>query len=53
MQRIKEIETTNKNDLSGKFQHGFKIKHGTLMAGLQIHSLITRVADGESYGLMI
>ena len=52
LQRIKDIEIDQKVDLTGKSQHGFKAKHSTLTAGLQIQSLIASALDGDSYGLM-
>ena len=52
LQRIKDIETDQKTDLTGKSQHGFKTKHSTLTAGLQIQSLIASALDGDSYALM-
>ena len=52
LQRIKNIEKTSQIDLTGKSQHGFKAKHSTLTAGLQLQSLIARAVDGDSYALM-
>ena len=46
------IEKEENVDLTGDFQHGFKTKHNTQMAGLQIQSLIARAVEGDSFVLM-
>ena len=50
--RIQSLEKTHNLDLTGKSQHGFKRKHSTATAGLQIQSLIARATDGDMYSLM-
>ena len=50
--RIQSLEHTFNIDLTGKSQHGFKRKHSTATAGLQIQTLIARAADGDMYSLM-
>ena len=50
--RIKKLESLNKIDLTGKPQHGFKNKHSTMTAGMQIQYLIARALDDDEYALM-
>ena len=50
--RINSLEISNNVDLTGKSQHGFKPKHSTLTAGLQIQSLIARATDSDMSVLM-
>ena len=50
--RIKKLESLNKIDLTGKPQHGFKNKHSTTTAGMQIQYLIARALDDDEYALM-
>ena len=50
--RLKEIETFNKYDLTGKAQHGFKKNRSTTTAGLTIQSILTRALDRNNYALM-
>ena len=45
MKRINEIEDTNKVDLTGSNQHGFKRNRSTNTAGLAIQSEIARALD--------
>ena len=52
LNKIKILETINQIDITGKSQHGFKAKHGTLTADLQIQTLISRAVDGDKYALM-
>ena len=46
------MELVNKIDLTRESQHGFKPKHSTLTAGLQLQTLISRAVDGDMYALM-
>ena len=50
--RLKEIETMNNCDLTGKSQHGFKKNRSTATAGLTIQSILTRALDQNKYALM-
>ena len=52
MLRIQSLEEIFKVDLNGKSQHGFKRKHSTATAGLQIQALLARATDGDMYSLM-
>ena len=46
------MENTNKLDLTGKQQHGFKRKKSTATAGALLQSLISRAADDNCYVIM-
>ena len=52
LNRINNIQTNSKVDLTGKSQHGFKSNHSTLTAGLRIQSLIARAVDDDMSALM-
>ena len=52
LQRIRNLENDNNIDLTGKSQHGFKPKHSTLTAGLQLQTLISKAVDEDMYTLM-
>ena len=52
LMRLSQIESVNNIDLTGKSQHGFKAKHSTLTAGLQIQSLISSAVDDDMFALM-
>ena len=45
LEQIYYLETTNKLDLTGKQQHGFKKNKSTTTAGALLQSLIARAAD--------
>ena len=45
-------ENTNKLDLTGKNQHGFKRNRSTATAGALLQSIIARAADDKCYVLM-
>ena len=47
------MESTNKLDLTGKSQHGFKHKKSTATAGALLQSLISRAADEKNFVLMV
>ena len=46
------MESTNKLDLTGKQQHGFKRNKSTATAGALLQSLIARAADEKCYVIM-
>ena len=50
--RLREIETSNKCDLTGKLQHGFKQKRSTATAGLMLQSILTRALDNDNFPIM-
>ena len=52
LQRIRNLELENNIDLTGKSQHGFKPKHSTLTAGMQLQTLISKAVDEDMYALM-
>ena len=52
MKRVVEIESTNKIDLTGVEQHGFKKCKSTASAGLVIQSILSRAVDSNNYALM-
>ena len=52
LNRIRNLESINGVDITGKSQHGFKPNHSTLTAGLRLQSLISRAVDGDMYALM-
>ena len=47
-----EIEDTNKIDLTGAGQHGFKRNHSTSTAGLVLQSAISRALDAGKLAAM-
>ena len=52
LHRINFIENQERVDLTGSFQHGFKVKHGTETACLDIQSRIAEMCDhGETVAL--
>ena len=52
LNRILDIETENKIDITGKQQHGFKKDRSTSTASLVLQSLISRAIDDDNYVLM-
>ena len=52
LKQIQYLENTNKLDLTGKQQHGFKRKKSTATAGALLQSLIARAADENWYVVM-
>ena len=50
--RLREIETSNRCDLTGKPQHGFKQKRSTATAGLTLQSILTRALDNDNFAIM-
>ena len=52
LKRIQKIELLKGVDLTGKPQHGFKAKHSTGTACINIQSVIARALDGDDYALM-
>ena len=50
--RLHQIEETEKIDLTGKSQHGFKRKHSTATASLVVQSLIASALDEDKFALM-
>ena len=50
--RLREIETSNSCDLTGKPQHGFKQKRSTATAGLTLQSILTRALDSDKFAIM-
>ena len=50
--RLREIEITQKCDLTGKPQHGFKQKRSTATAGLTLQSILARALDQDNYAIM-
>ena len=53
LKQIHYLETTNKLDLTGKQQHGFKRSKSTATAGALLQSLISRAADDDQYVVII
>ena len=49
LKQIHYLENTNKLDLTGKQQHGFKRNKSTATAGALLQSLIARAADSKCY----
>ena len=49
LKQIHYLESTNKLDLTGKQQHGFKKNKSTATAGALLQSLISRAADDNCY----
>ena len=52
LKQIHYLESTNKLDLTGKQQHGFKKNKSTATAGALLQSLISRAADDNCYVVM-
>ena len=52
LKQIHYLETTNKLDLTGKNQHGFKKNKSTATAGALLQSIIARAADENCFVLM-
>ena len=52
LKQIQYLESTNKLDLTGKQQHGFKRNKSTATAGALLQSLIARAADNDCYVVM-
>ena len=52
LKQILYLETTNKLDLTGKNQHGFKKNKSTATAGALLQSLISRAADDKCFVVM-
>ena len=52
LKQIHYLETTNKLDLKGKRQHGFKRNKSTATAGALLQSNIARAADEKCYVVM-
>ena len=50
--RLRDIESKTKCDLTGESQHGFKQKRSTTTAGMTIQSILTRALDQDNYALM-
>ena len=48
--RIMEDET--KTDLTGEYQHGFKRKHSTKTAGMEIQSALARALEQGKFAAM-
>ena len=49
LKQIHYLEATNKLDLTGKQQHGFKKKKSTATAGALLQSIISRAADDNKW----
>ena len=49
LKQIQYLENTNKLDLTGKNQHGFKRNRSTSTAGALLQSIIARAADDKCY----
>ena len=49
LNRISQLEILNNCDITGKGQHGFKKNRGTVTAGLQLQSLISRALDDDEF----
>ena len=47
--QISYLETTNKLDLTGKHQHGFKRNKSPATAGALLQSVISHAADDKCY----
>ena len=52
LKQIHYLESTNKLDLTGKQQHGFKKNKSTATAGALLQSIIARAADNNCYVVM-
>ena len=52
LKQIQYLESTNKLDLTGKNQHGFKRSKSTATAGALLQSVIARAASNKCYVLM-
>ena len=52
LKQIHYLESTNKLDLTGKQQHGFKKGKSTATAGQLLQSIISRAADDDCYAVM-
>ena len=52
LKQIHYLESTNKLDLTGKQQHGFKKHKSTTTAGKLLQSIIARAADDDCFVLM-
>ena len=52
LKQIHYLESTNKLDLTGKQQHGFKKRKSTATAGALLQSIIARAADEKCYVIM-
>ena len=52
LKQINYLESTNKLDLTGKNQHGFKRNRSTATAGALLQSIIARAADENNYVVM-
>ena len=52
LKQIHYLEQTNKLDLTGKRQHGFKKNKSTATAGALLQSIISRAADDKCYVVM-
>ena len=52
LKQIQYFENTNKLDLTGRQQHGFKRKKSTATAGALLQSLIARAADNNCFVVM-
>ena len=52
LKQIHYLESTNKLDLTGKHQHGFKRNKSTATAGALLQSIISRAADDKCYVVM-
>ena len=52
LKQIHYLESTNKLDLTGKQQHGFKKNKSTATAGALLQSIISRAADENCYVVM-
>ena len=50
--QIHYLESTNKLDLTGKNQHGFKRNKSTATAGALLQSIIARAADENCFVVM-
>ena len=52
LKQIHYLESTNKLDLTGKNQHGFKKNKSTATAGALLQSMIARAADNKCFVVM-
>ena len=52
LNQIHYLESTNKLDLTGKQQHGFKKNKSTATVGTLLQSMIARAADADCYVVM-
>ena len=52
LKQIHYLESTNKLDLTGKNQHGFKRNRSTATAGALLQSIIERAADDKCFVVM-